>query len=207
MAAMIPAALLSVLEHLVEDGTVPDHARDLAHPAIPLMKMAHGYARAVFSLSSPAARAELVPDEPFDLRRWRLRVWNLGTGEDAVTWHVDTAKLMPIRPDGLPGAGTAAAITLDGVSGDITPGTTPWESPAFTLFLSDQASLNATSHTVVVLEGTIGSQHKTPIVYGLPMPNALPLVPWRFPLRRSSRRWPRPSSGTRRRDRARAGLE
>src|SRR5207249_142045 len=64
--------------------------------AVPLMQKAHGYAQSVFSLALPPARAELVPDSPLDLRKWRLRVWNLGTGDNAVTWHVDKASLKPI---------------------------------------------------------------------------------------------------------------
>ncbi len=146
--------------------------------ALPLMKKAHGYAQTVFTLTLPPARAELVPAEPFDLRRWKLRVWNLGTGDNAVTWHVDTAKVMPIVPDGLPVTRIPAPITLPGVSGDIGPsmGGEPWESPPFALSILEQSDLNFISHSVVVLEGNLGTQTQTPIVFGIPIPSGLPLV-------------------------------
>lgn len=143
--------------------------------ASPLMKIAHGYSQTVLTLAFPQGRAELVPADGKDLRKWKLRVWNLTQDEDKVTWHVDSVKVAPILPKAL--GKSKAAVVLPGVSGDIAPTLgQPWESPVFQLSIQEQSSLNFMSHSVVVLEGNLGTQKKTPFVYGLPIPNGLPLV-------------------------------
>jgi hypothetical protein len=123
------------------------------------------------------ARAELVPDiaVPLDVRKLRLRVWNLGSGNDAVTWNLDEVRVFGARPLDSPGP-AAGAIVVPNVSGvTIAPGAM-WESPAFSITLTEQSSLTYASHTLVSLKGTMGTMNKTPLTVVVPIPSALALV-------------------------------
>ncbi len=147
--------------------------------AEPLMKIAHGYPLDVLRLGLWPARAELVPDTtlPLDVRRFRLRVWHLGSGEQALTWNVDELKLLGLQPEAAQGGGANGAITVGSAAGvTIAPGTM-WQSPPFSLEINEQTGLIVSSHTMVSIKAHLGTgPTQTAIVISAPIPNGLGVI-------------------------------
>jgi len=144
--------------------------------AKPLLEHALGYSQTAFKLALPNGRAELVPEAGplLDVRKYRVRIWNLGTGADAVPWILEKVQVVAINPTPLPGG--APPIEVSGAGGTSLPPGAPWVSDAFSISIPQQSVLSGGSHTVVLIKGTIGSASNTPIEFGLPIPNPMVFV-------------------------------
>jgi len=140
------------------------------------MEHALGYAQTAFKLALPSGRAELVPNSGplMDMRLYRLKVWNLSTGQDAVSWILEKVQVTGINP--LPPAGGMAIIDVPCAGGTVVAPGTPWVSNPISLKLPQQFMLSSASHSVVLIKGTIGSASNTPIEFGLPIPNPFVVI-------------------------------
>ncbi|GEM_PF-2029310 len=146
----------------------------------PLMAAAHGYAQTVMSLALQPARAELITARNGELLELGVRLWNLwpANGPHSVTWHIDEIQVVGLRPPDAVYPNLMAPndpITIPGIL-DVAPGQHV-DTNTVSLTWKQRAAFTWDSHAAVLVKAHLGEgDHKTPLLFSVPIPNALPLV-------------------------------
>lgn len=146
--------------------------------APPLLEHALGYARSVLPLMLPPARAEVVPDPAEPITRAKVRLWNLAPAGTAyaVTWKLDDAQLMALNVPQQAGAPMNAPIAITfSTDTSVAPGAMA-ESLPFTITAKQRGLLSSASYSAVVVKAHLGNAVRTPLTFGVPIPNGFPIV-------------------------------
>lgn len=146
--------------------------------APPLLQHALGYARSVLPLMLPAARAEVVPDPTEPITRAKVRLWNLAPPGSAyaITWRLDDAQLMALNVPQQAGAPSNAPIPITFSTDTVVAPGTMAESLPFTITAKQRGLLSSASYSAVVVKAHAGDTVRTPLTFGVPIPNGFPIV-------------------------------
>lgn len=144
----------------------------------PLLQHALGYARSVMPLVLQQARAEVVPDPAEPMTRAKVRLWNLAPPGSpyAVTWRLDDVRLMALNVPKEAGAPANAPIPVTFSADTRVPPGEMVESQAFTITAKQRGLLSAASYSAVIVKAHLGDAAKLPLTFGVPIPNAFPVV-------------------------------
>ncbi len=149
--------------------------------APPLMQHLLGYSLATWPLLLPPARAEIVPDPTEPMEHARVRLWNLAPAGSlyASTWQIDSVSVLPLLPEGT-GANPLAPndeIAVDfGAGATVAPGGQPVESNSFVITPTQRTNFFYAPYTVVLVTAHLGTTKVTQLEFGVPIPNAYPLL-------------------------------
>lgn len=167
----VNAPTLESTSNIIDDKCWKDYAP-------PLLRHALGYAQSVVPMMLQQARAEVVPDPAEPMTRAKVRLWNLAPGDSpyAVTWRVDEVQLLALNVPKEAGAPANAPISVTFPSDTVVPPGMMAESQSFTITAKQRGLLSAASYSVVIVKAHLGDTTKLPLTFGVPIPNAFPVV-------------------------------